>query len=327
MLPRILLLISCLSVISAQASMKANKDKAGETIANIMLIDFANNFTSSWCQNKPLYICSGLMVSGFEYQDPDNLLYWTRSDINKLSMSFISKNGMFAPFYPTGIVLWTANDINGYLKINGAKDTFVPSYRCAYPMDGNTGNTLDQGIPGNRADHGCGMFDNAPDTGKCQDLGITSVEQWWAKYGANPGDLSCAFDLTGTDAKQEFEVMQGVHRKLEAAAGTTLWNEIILQTWPENKPARVPVMAFFKFDDQSVKVLTSVLEKAGNKKYLPVRDDFDEEARVQQEAYYKLTNIFVPIITISGWPKNISFTYHPEAQSPIIPETVNIFPE
>ncbi|HHL2712939.1 TPA: hypothetical protein ACQ39K_004573 [Yersinia enterocolitica] len=322
---RLLLLISCFFVANANASMKANRDDAGNGIANIMLMNFINKHSFAECDNQPLYICNGLMVSGFEYLD----LYWTWSNINKLSMSFVNNKNIFQLFYPTGFVLWSKNDIDNYLKVNGSKNTFIPVYRCAYPVDGNTGNTMTQD-PASRSDHGCGMNNrNDPQTDKCQTLGINSVEQWWSKYKNNLADGSCAFNLTQSDAKQAFENMLGVHHKLQSELGVSddsmMWNEIILQAWPENKPAQVPVMAIFNFDEQSAKKLA--LKMAGYKTYHSKKDDHADEAKIQQESYYKLTNIFVPIITISGWPKNIRFIYNAGEQSSTIPEEVNIYPE
>ncbi|EAB2009278.1 hypothetical protein FOI36_02120 [Salmonella enterica] len=327
LLAGILLLVCNLCITSAHASMSAGRDNFGRTVANLMTFTFNNS--SGACSDEPLYECRGLMVSAFEndqhHPDP---LYWARSgdEINKLSMTFIYKDNKSLLFGTGGFVMWPEDYVDSTLSHYGTP--LKPVYRCAYPFDGETGGTFDvPEITGDRSDHGCGERFGDPDTAKCRSLGITSVEQWWDKYKDDVAGPSCAFDLTQSDAKQVFDITLGIRKKYQTETGTPdnamMWNEVILQAWKDDTPSHVPVMAFFILDSDSASKLNAVMGKQ-KRAFLSASP---ETVRTVQEKYYELTKIFVPIITISGWPDNATFTYTPSEQSTSLPETVNVLPE
>lgn len=326
-------LLSSLSIPGAYATISSGRDQFGQYIVNAMTQVFSNKISGGDCSTAPLYACNGLMVSSFEDDATHgDLIYWARSDneINKLSMSYIINSSKFILYGTSGFVIWTKNDVDGYLKTVGSTNTFKPVYLCGHPFDGNTGGTFDVGDQtGDRADHGCGEIEGDPLTRKCQSMGISSVEQWWDIYGDRVGDVSCAFDLTQSDAKQAFDIKLGVRQKYQSESHTIdanmMWDENILQAWPEDKPTQVPVMAFFQLDHQSVSKFDAVMKTM--KKTSLTQGRSEEHIRQVQEAYYKATNIFVPIVKITGWPDKVAFKYESGEQSTLIPETVNVFPE
>jgi hypothetical protein len=79
-------------------------------------------------------------------------------------------------------------------------------------------------------------------------------------------------------------------------------------------------MAFFVIPEGSQKVLAPRAKQVGN--YATALD----LARAQQKQYYDLSDIFVPIVSLSADNDTAVFTYRDEDQAAGIPNVVNVYP-
>lgn len=252
--------------------------------------------------NEPIYFCAGLMVSGFEgksWYEPYmqgkmekvSFSYWTPR-IRKYEFS----QSPHAEYNPQGVVFWP----NEALSDNGT--AMMPEYTCAYNIDAGTGFELGSG---------CGGQTQAPFP-KCQDLGIYSIDQYIAKFGKNISMDKCGNALEGSPAEDNiaFETTLQEEEYRNKHDDFLEYDEIVMKSWAADAAEKVPLMSFF----------------CDRTEYYESPSERCSAAMAQQANYYKKTEIFAPVIRVTGpdWP-HAKFTYLPSDQSPDIPEMVSVF--
>lgn len=190
------------------------------------------------CNHQPAVLCSGILMRvssrgpGFHIWNPNPTapikqgvaFSWLRKD-NAFDNPVFGKGSGFI-FMPR----FLADEVGGFRQLN---------VLCVFPYDGWT-----WGRTGGRND-GCDRYGSDANSQPCQAQGITSSQQWVAKFGWQPeGYVQCAFDIRpGTaDAYRAFEAQMAIRQGApNAFAGH---NEFMVSAWPQNDPI-VPLEAFF----------------------------------------------------------------------------------
>jgi hypothetical protein len=253
------------------------------------------------------------MVSAFEYMNGKKKDYWMQAypTLNKISLSFLTKETASTSkygedtFLGDGIMLWPEE-----LAKNFGRDVFKPKFTCAYPVDAATGDTL--------GPNGCGGLVLSTGGGgrpTCQFLGIYTKDDYLAIFGGN-NLYWCGFGLDiGRDKykkaknKKAFAAVQGLSKYNTKKGSNINYDEILMKGWDSYNPSKIPLLGFF---------YTKLPGKLKPYGYL-------EQAQRDQLDFYKKTNLFAPIIQLSGdnWA-NVKFDYIQSEQSPGIPENVNV---
>lgn len=314
----------------ASASTKTNRTAWGAQTSYSLTRAFNNMVNADICMGKPDYYCNGLMVSAFE---KGNDGYWMHLGLdNKLSFTYFRTDIATSFYGPVGYILFPQKKLDAAMSKGLTHNSFSTQYRCAFPVDAETNN---------RDDNGCGKLKVFPEkTGPCQNQGITTAAQWLDKFGyktsgtktlASPA--SCGFTLEGysdKDKQQFFSVNTEIQQILLAKYpdAKLAWNEIVTAAWPVDNPHDVPVMAFFYVQDGSLGTLVQNENHKNIKKYSEA--EALTLAQEQQFAYYTTTNIFIPIVKISGPRSSVVFTYTDNEQSKGIldgDKSVNVYPD
>ncbi|CAM3765159.1 hypothetical protein BOSP111201_24335 [Bordetella sputigena] len=291
----------------------------GQYVAGKMSLAFDGSLADIYpCGNRAVYYCQGLMVTAFE--DGEST-YWMDPETRRLSFTYFRKDIATELFGDAGLVLWPQAYVDHEFPAGDPSHPFDPAYRCAYPLDGDT----DQ-----RLDNGCGQLITTyhplnanPDTAPCASLGIATAQQWLNKYGVQGGTMFCGFTLGSlVDAKGGMDAMTQVAAALQNHGPFLYpWNEVVLGPWPSAQAGRIPLMAFF--------ILLQNRNSAGSG--ASTTSSRDEQplviAQAQQKRYYDLTNIFVPIIVISQANSQAVFGYIDGDQAAGLPELVTVFPQ
>lgn len=238
----------------------------GATVASGLNARFAD--TSTICPgNKAAYYCNGVLLRSAEATTSFHA--WDPSP-NSIRYNGVSFSYLRADVGMTSLVF---NRPHGFLFKSLDMPVAHPvELRCAYPYDvGTAGAPVDA----------C-TFKN-----RCEEIGITGVAQWSARYsGSRHG--SCAFANT----PGPFQVSIDVRATIPAALNE--WNEIMIGTWPQGIPEQLPLEGFF--------YLAGSTGLAG--------------AQFIQRDYYRMTKKFLPIVSINLQAAGANnFVYSPEDQS------------
>ncbi|WP_448100893.1 hypothetical protein [Luteibacter jiangsuensis] len=119
--------------------------------------------------------------------------------------------------------------------------TVHPIMLCAFPIEANTWN---------RSQKGCGAYANgAYPTGRpCQGQGIQTAAQWMqhaTQAGAPIYGKQCGFTIDGSADPASAFLAALKARALLPDAEFSIWNEVLVETWPQNIGASLPIEAFF----------------------------------------------------------------------------------
>ncbi|WP_157122397.1 hypothetical protein [Bordetella flabilis] len=299
----------------ADISRTQNRKDFGHFVQERMTAAFDRELSTTFpCGDRPAYYCGGLMVTAFE-QDS---LYWTEPNITKLSFTYFRTDIATELFGAAGLALWPKAYVdNIFPPYPPGHPPYTAFYRCAFPIDGLTVQ---------RDDAGCGerYVDDqpVPNTAPCGTIGITTAQQWLAKYHGTQTNF-CGFALIPgqSTAKQNMDTVIEIARVLQQKQSELLlpWNEVVAGPWRGYDAGRIPVMAFFSVADNSVTALVR-----NPKQTVPGKNLND--AQTQQKWYFDLTKIFVPIVEISAANEGAVFTYRDEDQAAGIPDVVTVFP-
>ncbi|HEY0287844.1 MAG TPA: hypothetical protein VGC62_12670 [Pseudomonas sp.] len=222
------------------------------------------NDTRTECPNQQAaYYCNGVLfrsnqaTTAFHAWDPSPNSHknngvsfsYGRSDINITKLVF--------------------NRMYGFtFKELAAPTAYSPTLRCAYPFDAATS----------------AMADTCTDRGKCEALGITSVDSWIAKYQSTPTQ-GCAF---GPGAGQ-FQLHVDVRPRVLPDLG---WNEIMIAPWPDGIPEQLPLESLF-YQAETAR----------------------PQAQFIQTDYFTQTQRFLPVVRMDlAAPNGEMFTYDPADQ-------------
>ncbi|MBK5554115.1 halovibrin HvnC [Pseudomonas sp. TH03] len=230
------------------------------------------------CNNsdsQPAFLCSGVTLR-VTVKDPANKYkVWDPSPTSEasggVSFSYLRADSNF------GQLAWgNTNGLIFYPIFGAPPDKIDVDYLCAYPMDGwNWYRTSP-----------CGTYAPYPDSGACHTAGVSTAEQWLAKWNGWASDKNrrqCSFDIRDErNALAGPAFYQFVRAKgMLGAVGFSEQNEIVVKTWTAGRPNTLPLMAFFYVQGGPNTALA--------------------DARYNQQDFYNSTNphITVPIIRLT----------------------------
>ncbi|MFJ2466956.1 halovibrin HvnC [Pseudomonas sp. NPDC087615] len=230
--------------------------------------------------SQPAFLCSGVMIRVTD-KDPNNTYkVWDPSPISikngGVNFSYLRVDSNFNKF------AWNKTNANGYILypvLERPANTEQLQVLCSYPMDSYGWYRSSTAV--------CVAHPSYPDSGHCQDAGITTAEQFKNAWSSAPGDQNrrqCDFDV-----RDERNMLAGpaFYQSLRAksllgATGFDQWNDVLVKTWVAGKPNVLPILAFF---------------------YVPAKNDPNAlaDARYNQRDFYNATNpkITVPIIRVA----------------------------
>ncbi|ANH97194.1 hypothetical protein A8L59_07220 [Pseudomonas koreensis] len=224
--------------------------------------------TASTCQaGKTAYFCNGVLLRGTTASRAFHMWNPSPTSVGNggVSFTYLRRDaGLTKPVYSQGFLV---------------RESFAPAAypltaMCAYPFDGGTSRPLDT----------CRVRGDM-----CDELGITSVQAWATRYASAPRS-SCAFNIDPA----QFQLNIDVRPTVTNGDG---WNEVMIQTWPQDIPLQIPLEAFYYS-----------LKAHYNAKGL-------EQAQFAQRDYFEVTGRFLPIVLIDlEAPAGQVFGYNPADQ-------------
>lgn len=236
-LPLLILFTTACTSVAPQSTTSPVRD--GNDVAQTLTALYKNTVENCGADSKPAFLCSGVTLRGTEYNtaffpwnpSPNSVskggvpFSWLRADTNFSSLGGNYVNGFF--FYPS------------LSKPSGTEKIEI---LCYFPVNANTNSrpTL----------QGCGPHTSYPTTsGPCHELTpkVDTAATWYTHYtsvSSNQTSHQCGFDVrdkVNYHAGPNFTA--GVDgRKL---LGILTNNEMILATWEQDIPEKLPLMAFF----------------------------------------------------------------------------------
>lgn len=188
--------------------------------------------------DKPAFLCSAVLFRftgngvGYHAWNPSPTsvsmgvvsFAYLRADVNFGGTPWDDRDGLI--FSPAG-------------ALDAA--TVHPVMLCAFPLEAGTWN---------RSQKGCGAYANgAYPTGRpCQEQGIQTAAQWiqlTQQAGGLIYAMQCGFTIDGSADPASAFLAALQARALLPAAQFTVWNEVLVRTWPQNIGASLPIEAFF----------------------------------------------------------------------------------
>jgi hypothetical protein len=181
--------------------------------------------------NTPAYYCSGVMIRGTQNGsfDPWNPSA-AASALGGVSFSYLRKDAYVKDVYRnSGFVLLPQREAIDQNK--------VLEYLCIYAYDAWTA------LP-DRPDAGCGLQPSAitPDLSTCSQVNAATEANWHA-FTATLSRQQDQCSLSTQDP-QQFATSLKV-RANRPSNMPDAWNEVLLKTWDQNIPERLPLQAFF----------------------------------------------------------------------------------
>ncbi|MDK1711669.1 hypothetical protein QOM18_25450 [Serratia marcescens] len=248
----------------------------------------------------PAYRCRGIMVSAFE-SDND---YWMQSypALSKISLSYWTKRTTGktrynnAAWLGTGFMLWPSEVAD---RLSGGH-VFEPEYTCVFAAEALTGEHLH---------NGCGGY-GGHSWPKCQALGIENLRQYTDQFGhVRLNACGFALGITPESDRRAFDNALSLQLSEVSIYGGTFYNEVLTKGWRDDSPEKIPLLGFFYIQGRNR------LQPHG---YLGIVQN-------NQMAFYKKTDIFVPVIRVTGtdW-EHVRFEYRIADQSADIPEKVRV---
>jgi hypothetical protein len=229
--------------------------------------------------SAPAYYCSGVMIRGTQNGNFDP---WNPSaaagNLGGVSFSYLRQDAYVKDVYRnSGFVLLPQQEA---ISKNQALE-----YLCVYPYDAWTA------LP-DRPDAGCGFQPMAvnPDLSTCSQVNATT-EAGWNSFTSTLGKQQEQCSLSTQDPVQFMTSL-----KVRANRPSNMpdaWNEVLVKTWDQNIPERLPMQAFFY---KNASGLT--------------------EAKAYQQKYFTKTGGWLPIVKLDLTRlKDLPFSYAPTDQA------------
>ncbi|MEX6662739.1 halovibrin HvnA [Pseudomonas sp. W2-17] len=256
-------------------------------------IQLAYQDTRHDCGNasKPAFLCAGVLFRGTSTSGAHHA--WNPAPGKTgVSFSYVRKDANF-----DHLAVGTDNGFIFYPILSAPSGKDHMYVLCSFPIDGYTWI---------RAQPGCGESSRYPGvSGRCQSQGISTADQWKAHFDKGPSGADreliygyvCAFDVStemnALGAESFYQSLRAMH--LLPAELKHRYNELIVQAWAQDIPAKLPIQAFFY---TSVSGLVSAKHN-------------------QWDFFNNTGGIFVPIIhmtlpaVVTG---DATFTYNPADQ-------------
>ena len=225
--------------------------------------------TSKTCSGgKTAFHCNGVLIRGTKASTSYHMWNASPGSVinNGVSFTYLRKDAnLKKPVYQQGFIV---------------RESFAPAatplrVMCAYPFDGATARPVE---------------DTCRVRGQmCDERGVTSVESWAALYAAQPR-TSCAFNID----PEQFQLNIDVRPSVPNGDG---WNEVMIQTWPQDIPLQIPLEAFYY----------SLKGHYTSKGLL--------QAQFGQHDYFQTTGRFLPIVKVDMEASDTNvFSYNPDDQ-------------
>lgn len=268
-------------------------DQQGQAAVANLQKWFASTVQDCGGSSHPAFLCGGVMLRATETNPA--FYPWNPSPgsvtSGGVSFSWLRKDDSFAKMaygYVNGFVFYPVFDTP-----DGKNDDIM--VLCSFAVDADTVN---------RADAGCGPNSSYPTTsGLCHEQNIFTAEQWLVNFNAVPSGQhahQCAFETAewaGSHSAENF--WQSIRsRSLLGVTDKATQNELRLQTWAQDIPNTLPIVAFFYL--------------AGNAQGLA-------NAKNDQLRFYSATGgLKMPVVSIqlpATFGANALFTYNPADQA------------
>ncbi|WP_192561046.1 halovibrin HvnA [Pseudomonas gozinkensis] len=242
--------------------------QSGPAVAAALTARYLDVRANCGSASMPAFLCRGIILRSTVPSTAYKA--WNPSPHSQnsggVSFSYLSADSKF-----TGLVFRQKNGFIFHPVLNSPIGTAKIEILCAFPIDGGT--TL-------RDKPGCGAHPYDPvGSRRCQTVGITTAEQWVARWNQyKMGYNMCSFDVRDSMnnlAADSFYQSIRAHNLANFFAGLHDYIELILATWPQDIPSKLPIQAFFYLNDGL----------AG--------------AQYDQTDFFKSTGIVIPIIKIT----------------------------
>ncbi|WP_448092007.1 hypothetical protein [Pseudomonas lini] len=225
--------------------------------------------TTSTCQaGKSAFYCNGVLLRGTQASTLFHMWNPSPNSVknNGVSFTYLRKDAQLSKLvFRQGFIV----------RENFAPATTPLALMCAYPFDGASSQPNDT----------CTI--RGP---MCDEAGVTSVAEWATRYAASPSS-SCAFNNDPVQFQLNIDVRS-------SAPNGDGWNEVMIQTWPQDIPLQIPLEAFY---------YSSKAHFAG-KGLL--------EAQFAQRDYFQTTGRFLPVIFVDLEATDDQiFSYNPDDQN------------
>ncbi|MBH9313311.1 DUF2599 domain-containing protein [Pseudomonas aeruginosa] len=246
----------------------AQADRGNDVVARLNQL---YNDTRQDCggPSKPAFLCSGVLFRA-TWPSTDYMFYSISPKSQKsggVSASYLRKDAKYRKLaygLKSGFIFDTI--------FGNPKDHQDYAVLCSFPIDAATDD---------RAQQGCTDSRRTPNSVEksCQDINVSTAEQWAANYRQNRGDHSrqCSFDVRderNTAAGPAF--YQSIRAMAQIADESfTTQNDLRLAKWEENPPKSPSILAAFYTEDAGL-----------------------EGARLNQIQWYQSVQAFLPIINM-----------------------------
>lgn len=218
----------------------------------------------------PAYYCSGILLRGLTYSAAYK--FWTHSpaaaNLGSLTFTYIRKDMAIRSLVNNSKAGMVFSDQNTALA-----QTKAQTVRCIYPFATATQNS-------GRREHGCGMRNSPPqsdaDPASCDQLTPPSltINSWLAEFSSASNNRANQCSLSAINADQFYAALQ-VHDQADAGL-LNYPNEVLVATWDESAPEKLPIDAFF---------------------YSAMAGSLDE-ARALREDYFQVTGSRLPLVKL-----------------------------
>lgn len=270
----------------------------GEDIAASISKRYETIVNNCGGENNPAYECSGVILHGEDDFSDD--MPWSPSSDDSMSYSFFRAdvfNKIFGD-YDYGIILTPDSEI-----LNGK---FVPDYKCAFPVNGDSNG---------RQDGGCGKLNGGSELSEtCQSQGIFTLDDFIPVYEETAGIIRCGWDLRIDNPAEAFKAMTDTSAYIISQGVTPVLsnNEVVIASWGDEALVNLPIDAIFYAD--------RISEKSKTARNL-------ENAMEAQLTYYNETGSWLPVIHMKEtllepsppYRYTYSFSYNEDEQGVLPP--------
>ncbi|MDG6403624.1 hypothetical protein QCD79_26755, partial [Pseudomonas quasicaspiana] len=218
---------------------------------------------------KPAFQCSGILLRAT--RATGDYHFWNPvPGSSGIGFSYMRADSKFKRFYKNSAGFIFYPDLE---KPAGRLSVDV---LCVFPLDGATGF---------RGQPGCGESTVYPlESRPCNSQGITTAEQWYTHYlasGMGPSAVYpyiCGFDVSSSMRNTRAGTFHESIRAIGLLSDVffSVYNELVLASWPQNVPNDLPIQAVFYSYPTSL-----------------------ESARFFQQDFMAATHLFVPVIKIT----------------------------
>lgn len=194
--------------------------EAGPTVARHLQERYDQTFTGCRSSDTPVVLCSGVLMRGTRWST--GFHSWIPNPGNAaggVSFSWLRQDSNFGlSAYPNGFIVYPYfySDTPNYYHL---------IVNCAYVINAGT-----NGLPDK-----CRV--------PCHRSRVETAAQWLATYPV--GSYGCAFKIAPGDAAPRPGVAWMQMVEVRKARAIFTWNEIMVEQWPQNTHANMPLEAFF----------------------------------------------------------------------------------